>query len=141
MYQLRVQHFRNQKNSRVQREKLHSHIICFHINQRYSLSHFKTNKMVHIQEQARKDKNKNKQGKTRNKDTRNKQEKNTFILRSGPWNPLIPGLKGVELLTKILNSDDAFRKWETLYNLLLVVVPYWGCLFFFSSDQKRVQFW
>ena len=58
MYQLRVQHFRNQTNSRVQREKLHSHIICFHINQRYSLSHFKTNKMVHIQnqEQARKDK-------------------------------------------------------------------------------------
>ena len=62
--------------------------------------------MVHLenQEQARIDKKQRHKKQTR---------ESTFILRSGPWNPLIPSLKGVELLTKILNSDDAFKKWET----------------------------
>ena len=124
MYQLRVKHFRNQKNPRVQREKLHSHIICYHINQRYSLSRFKTNKMVHIQnqEQARKDKKQRHKKQTR---------KSAFILRSGPWNLLIPSLKGVELVSKILNSDDAFKKWETQ------ISSQFGC----CPNKLRVVWW
>ena len=81
MHPLRVQHFRNQRNSRVQREQLHSHILteAYHSLKPIKWRIYKTM---------------NKQGKLRNNETRNKQETkqtknkqkkdNTFVFRSGP---------------------------------------------------------
>ena len=87
-----------------------------HINR--SLSQFKTIKMAHIknQEQARKAKKQwnKKQNKT-NKKT------NTFALRSSPWNPLIPSLKGVWVTNKNIKfgytSLRSGKDKKELYNL------------------------
>ena len=61
MHQLRVQHFRNQKSSRAQREQLHSNILT-EAYRSLKPSKWRIYKI------------KNKQGKLRNNETRNKQE-------------------------------------------------------------------
>ena len=109
MHQLRVQHIRNQKNLIVQREQLHSHKICDHINQ--SWSQFSTNKMAIY-------KIKNKQGKLRNNETRNKQE--TKQKTNKQEKTLLYSTLVLEILwIKILNSDDIFKKWETNNNSII----------------------
>ena len=95
MHQLRVQHFRNQKNSRVQLEQLHSHETCYHTNQ--SLSQFKTNKNgAYAKPRTSKGRQETKKHETNKKKQTNKKT-------------LLYAQRVFELLTKILNSNDVFK--------------------------------
>ena len=96
MHQLRVQNFRNQKNSRVQLlEQLHSHETCYHINR--SLSQFKTNQNGAYPKPRT---NKGRQETNKKKKTNKKKT-------------LLYAQRVFELLIKILNSNDVFKKWKT----------------------------
>ena len=132
MHQLRVQHLRNQKNSRVQLQQLHSHETCYHVNQR--LSQFKTNKNG-AYAKPRTSKGRQETKKQEFKQTRNKTNKKTLLY----------ALRVFELLIEILNSNDVFKKWKTQKELNNFPLASRCCallrLFVFSSDPKRVQFW
>ena len=83
MHQLRVQHFRNQKNSRVQLQELHSHETCYHVNQ--SLSQFKSNKNG-AYAKPRTSKGRQEAKKQKFKQTRNKTgQKNRLVRVKGVW--------------------------------------------------------
>ena len=100
MHQLRVQHFRNQKNSRVQLEQLHSHETYYHINK--SVSQFKTNQNgAYAKPRTRKGRQETKKQETNKK--QNKRKKKTLLYAQRVF----------ELLIKILNSNDVFKKWKT----------------------------
>ena len=131
MHQLRVQHFRYQKNSRVQLQQLHSYETCYQVNQ--SLSQFKTNKNG-AYAKPRTSKGRQETKKQEFKQTRNKTSKKTFLY----------ALRVFELLIEILNSDNVFKKWKTQKELNNFPLASFFCLllrlFVFSSDPKRVRF-
>ena len=101
MHQLRVQHFRNQKNSRVQLlEQLHCHETCYHINKR--LSQFKTNENgAYVKPRTGKGREETTKQETNKK--QNKRKKKTLLYAQRVF----------ELLIKILISNDLFNKWKT----------------------------
>ena len=79
MHKLRVQRFRNQKNSRLQLEQLHSHETCYHINQ--SLSQFKTTKNgAYAKPRTSKGRQETKKQETNKKQNK---RKNTFVRAKG----------------------------------------------------------